>query len=208
MMGPMTTPRRRLPPEERRDQIVAAAGVLFAARPYEEVSTAEIAETCGVSRGLLNHYFPTRRDLYVAVVARLLGEPRFDAAVYVRGDTVEERIAQGVTGWVGMVVSGRETWLAASRFLGSSHDDDDLARIVGEYVDAMAEQICEIVGLRDEWDDPAVKAALHGYSAFATAVTRRWLNTGDLSRDQLEALLRETLTSLVRTSIPAIARRS
>ncbi|MFC8681632.1 TetR/AcrR family transcriptional regulator [Microbacterium ureisolvens] len=197
----MDSPRRRLPPDERREAIVAAASTVFATRPYEHVTASELAAACGVSRGLLSHYFPTRRQLHVAVLARLLGEPRFDGPSFPETASLEERIAIGVTGWVGMAARGRETWLTASRYLGSTLEDD-LARIVDEYIDAMADQICEIVGLHDVRDHPVVRSALHGYSAYATSLTRRWLIVDDITRAQLEALLRGTLVTLVRTAIP------
>ena len=51
---------------------------LFGDRPYSLVSTTEIAREAGLARGLLNHYFGTKRDLYVAVVRRLVRLPDFD----------------------------------------------------------------------------------------------------------------------------------
>ncbi|WP_300388145.1 helix-turn-helix domain-containing protein, partial [uncultured Nocardioides sp.] len=44
---------RRLPPDERREQIVACAVRLFGQRPYAQVSAAEIAREAGIARGLL-----------------------------------------------------------------------------------------------------------------------------------------------------------
>ncbi len=186
---------------QRRAQIVAAASEVFASHPYDEVSTAQLAAVCGVSRPLLNHYFASKRDLYVAVVDRLFNEPRFDAPTFPPGTPVERRIAIGVQGWVGMVSQSRETWLTASRFLGS-HRDEDLTPIVDAYVDTMSDEICRIVGLFDVRDDPAVRSALRAYSAFATALARRWLIDADLSREQLETLLRTTLVTLVSRAIP------
>ncbi|WP_430647325.1 TetR/AcrR family transcriptional regulator [Agromyces sp. GXS1127] len=199
----MGTTRHRLPPDERRNQIVAAAGTVFATRAYDDVSTGEIADACGVSRGLLGHYFPTKRALYLAVVERLLGAPRLLAPAFVEGATVEDRIRQGTTAWVDKIARGRETWLAASGFLNSSLDPD-LARIVDAYIDSMSDQICETAGLHEVRDDPAVRAALRGYSAYATTITRRWLTAGDISREQLETLLSSTQISLARRTIPEV----
>ena len=39
-------------------------------RPHEEVSIEEIAEAAGVSKGLLYHYFPTKKDFIVAAIER------------------------------------------------------------------------------------------------------------------------------------------
>ena len=67
-----TTPkRRRLPPEQRRAQLLDAAGDLFAERGYEEVSVEDIARAADVQRGLVHHYFGGRKDVYLALVERL-----------------------------------------------------------------------------------------------------------------------------------------
>jgi AcrR family transcriptional regulator len=38
--------------------------------PYDEVRIERVAEIAGVSRGLLYHYFPAKRDFFAAVVDR------------------------------------------------------------------------------------------------------------------------------------------
>ncbi|HEX4902754.1 MAG TPA: helix-turn-helix domain-containing protein, partial [Acidimicrobiales bacterium] len=62
--GP-TTRRVRLDSEERRSQILQAATGLFLRRPYADVSITDIAEAAGVARGLLHHYFESKRALYL-----------------------------------------------------------------------------------------------------------------------------------------------
>ena len=39
-----------------------AGARLLGARPFDEVSIEEIAAAAGVSKGLLYHYFPTKKD--------------------------------------------------------------------------------------------------------------------------------------------------
>ncbi len=202
-MTGMDTPRRRLPPDERRDLIVSAASRVFAERPYDEVSTSELAQACGISRGLLSHYFPTKRDLYLAVIGRLLGAPRLPTPAFVEGATAEDRIEEAVHEWVVMVSRSRETWLAASGFLGASRDGE-IERLLNEYVESMTDQICEIAGLHAVREDPAVRIALHGYSAYATVVTRRWLTGAEVTREQAEGLLSGALVTLVRQTIPRV----
>ncbi|MFC7493534.1 MULTISPECIES: TetR/AcrR family transcriptional regulator [unclassified Nocardioides] len=203
----MTSSRVRMQAEERRDLIVAAAGRVFATRRYDDVSTVELARECGVSRGLLSHYFPTKRDLYIAVIGRFLEAPRLPMPKYVEGATVEERITHSVHEWVGMVAHSKDAWLAASGFLGESRDEE-ISALLEDYVERTADQICEIAGLHDVRDEPSVRVALNGYSAFATAVTRRWLLGAGLTRDQLEQLLTGTLTTLVRQTLPALTPSS
>jgi AcrR family transcriptional regulator len=53
--------RRRLEPDARREQILSVAIRLFGSKPYAEVSTTDVARDAGVARGLVNHYFGTKR---------------------------------------------------------------------------------------------------------------------------------------------------
>jgi AcrR family transcriptional regulator len=69
------TTRRRLEPDERREQILRCAIRLFGERPYANVSTTEITAEAGVARGLVNHYFGTKRELYLVVVRRMRAFP-------------------------------------------------------------------------------------------------------------------------------------
>lgn len=62
--------RRRLSPDERRTQLLDLGQELFASAPYDEVHIERVAELAGVSRGLLYHYFPTKRSFFAALVRR------------------------------------------------------------------------------------------------------------------------------------------
>src|SRR3954453_23988006 len=62
--------RRRLSTGERREQLLTVGARLFSESPYDEVRIERVAEIAGVSRGLLYHYFPTKRDFFAAVVDR------------------------------------------------------------------------------------------------------------------------------------------
>ncbi len=66
---------QRLEHDERRAQILACARRLFSERSYAAVSTSEIASEAGVARGLLHHYFGTKRELYLEVVRTLVRMP-------------------------------------------------------------------------------------------------------------------------------------
>ncbi|BBZ70708.1 TetR/AcrR family transcriptional regulator [Mycobacterium paraseoulense] len=62
--------RRRLEPRQRREELLDAAAALFAEMPYEDVLIEDIAARAGVSRALMYHHFPSKRDLYVAILKR------------------------------------------------------------------------------------------------------------------------------------------
>jgi AcrR family transcriptional regulator len=58
---------RGRPSEGAREALIAAAHELFLERDYDEISTAEILERSGVSRGALYHHFPSKLALFKAV---------------------------------------------------------------------------------------------------------------------------------------------
>lgn len=72
-MAEEAKPRRRGPYAKsayRRRSIVAAAFAVFAANGYRGGSLQDVADRVGLSQTALLHYFPTKRDLLVAVLAR------------------------------------------------------------------------------------------------------------------------------------------
>jgi AcrR family transcriptional regulator len=60
---------RRRAPDEKREQIAAAAARLFARHGYAGTTTARIADRAGVSEGIVFHHFRTKRELFHRVVA-------------------------------------------------------------------------------------------------------------------------------------------
>jgi AcrR family transcriptional regulator len=76
--GGMAEARRRLSPDDRRNELLALGAEVFGERPYDEVRIDEIAERAGVSRALMYHYFPDKRAFFAAVV-RAEGERLFEA---------------------------------------------------------------------------------------------------------------------------------
>src|SRR5690349_5876950 len=74
----MAAQRRRLSPEDRRNELLALGAQVFGQHPYDDVRIDEIAERAGVSRALMYHYFPDKRAFFAAVV-RAEGERLFAA---------------------------------------------------------------------------------------------------------------------------------
>lgn len=60
--------RRRLPPEERKAQLLECALEVFARRGFGRAGHAEIAEAAGVAVSTVFLYFPTRPELIAAVL--------------------------------------------------------------------------------------------------------------------------------------------
>src|SRR3954462_1136940 len=66
----------RLQTDERRRQLLEAGAKVFTERSYDYASMAEVARVAGISKGLLSHYFPSKRDLFVATLEAAAAELR------------------------------------------------------------------------------------------------------------------------------------
>jgi AcrR family transcriptional regulator len=63
-------PKRRLPAEERRALIAAAAAARFAESGYDATTLDEIAAAAGVTKPILYRHFGSKKELYRALLAR------------------------------------------------------------------------------------------------------------------------------------------
>lgn len=54
----------------RRDELLDVGAAMFAEKPYDEVLIEDVADRAGVTRSLMYHYFPNKRDFYIAIFQR------------------------------------------------------------------------------------------------------------------------------------------
>jgi AcrR family transcriptional regulator len=208
-MATASAPRwQRLDHDERRRQILACARLLFSERSYDAVSTTDIAREAGVARGLLNHYFGTKRDLYLEVVRELMRMPSNPVPLQAPGRGLEVVIAESVDRWLTMLERNRGTWLAANatRGLGwRAGSDSELEAILEEAREQAADRLIEALQTYEaETASPPLRAAIRSYSGFAEAASVEWLARERLTREQMQTLLTQTFLSLVRDVLPAI----
>ncbi|MFB9450113.1 TetR/AcrR family transcriptional regulator [Dactylosporangium vinaceum] len=187
--APVAERGRRLEPDQRRAQILSCAVRLFGERPYADVSTRDIAEAAGVARGLINHYFGTKRDLYIEAVRILVTIPAVAVEQLPVGDRAT-RIDASVTWFLDVVSRHSRSWLAAV-----DAGDPDVRRVLAEADEVAAQSILTAVGLADTGEHRAIMRA---YCGLAKATAREWLERGALDRERSHAVLATTLTTLVR----------
>lgn len=191
---------RRLEPDERREQILDCARRLFGERHYSAVSTTDIAREAGVARGLINHYFGTKRDLYLEVVRQVVFIPP-PATIDLPAGPLAARVAAAVEWWLDAVWRHRTMWLIALGAQGFGRDRD-LEAIIEEAEEVGVERVLEALDLAGAGEP--TRAAIRSYSGFAQFAAREWLVRRTLSRDQLQALMSRTLLALVQDIVPVL----
>lgn len=82
--------------DERRQQIINSALAEFSARGYEKASTNLICKEAGVSKGLLFHYFKSKKGLYLDVLDRCIARYSriMEEAVADLSEDIVERLFQ------------------------------------------------------------------------------------------------------------------
>ncbi|MFJ5259766.1 TetR/AcrR family transcriptional regulator [Streptomyces sp. NPDC088387] len=191
--------RRRLSTQERREQLLSVGARLFSENPYDDVWIEQVAEIAGVSRGLLYHYFPTKRVFFAAVVERE-SERMLRMTAAVPGVPVRDQLSTGLDTFLEYVQEHAHGFRAFHR--ADAAGDQAVRRVYQRALAAQERQILAALEADPEFGPAAVarpelRLAVHGWLAFTTSVCLEWLRRSELSRDQVRELCARALLGVV-----------
>ncbi|WP_437752863.1 TetR/AcrR family transcriptional regulator [Sorangium sp. So ce1389] len=189
-------PRQRLDLDARRAQLLALGLELFSQRAYDDVAIDEVAQAAGISKGLLYHYFPTKRDFYIAVLreaARELVERSLD----VDDLPVDERLRTGLDAYLAYVE--RQGISYAAVFRGGIGSDAEVLAIIDETRSRFLDKLLADTPVTER--PPALRVALRGWIGFVEATSLDWVERHELDRTSLRDLLADLLPEVVRLAI-------
>ncbi|MDY7099819.1 MAG: helix-turn-helix domain-containing protein [Actinomycetota bacterium] len=193
--------RVRLGHDERRASILATARSMFCARPYAQVSMSDIAASAGVARGLLNHYFGSKRDLYLEVVREMVRMPPMpERASEVGADVLWER---SVSLWLDHVEATKGLWVTAVESGGIGHDAE-LERIGEAARELVAVRVLEVLGIDPETAPPQTLALVRSFGGLAREASLEWLGRGRLTRAEAQAMIVGALPLLLEELLPDV----
>jgi AcrR family transcriptional regulator len=194
-------PRRvRMDPDARRDQILRVAARLFAKRPYSDVSIRDIAGEAGIARGLLHHYFGSKRELYLELVRIAARAPLGAEPPEALGTA--EAWATVVDSFLGAIEHNPDRWLSSVN--AGPERDDEVTAIFDEAREILADQTLVAIGLADRADVPAVRAFVRAWGGFVQELTVEWVGRGRIDRERVRLAMLATLPLLVEHVLPLV----
>jgi AcrR family transcriptional regulator len=185
----MSNDKGRLPRDERRAQLLAAALEVFTAAGYHSAAMDEIADRAGVSKPVLYQHFPSKLDLYLAVL-----DTHIDSLVFAIQRAIQstpdnaKRVQATIAAYFDFIEAEGE----AFRLLFES--DMNVEPAVRERLNRMTYDCAAAVSAVISLDTglPQEAAMLLGVGLIgSTQVTaRHWLERDSkLSRDQAQSLV-------------------
>lgn len=172
---------------------------LFAERPFSDVWIEEVAKVAGVSRGLVYHYFPNKRDFYAAVVWRGAQETLRISAPDAELPPLK-RLRDSLDHFLAYVEENENAFRAIHR--GQHSADDEIRAVVRQTRNLQVERV--IVHLDPPGGaTPALRLALEGWMNFNASVILDWLETHEITRDVLLDVMTGSLVGIVIATLRA-----
>ena len=172
MLNSVATPpaaparRLRLSHDERRRQLLGIGLAKLVEKPIADLSIDEVAAEAGISRSLLFHYFPTKRDFYRACIEaagrRILRNTRPDPTV-----PAEQQVASMVRRFVEQIERRRAFYLSLVHGTGAA--DVPLVEVYDAIWDEATSRVMTALDLA-----PAARPVVHAWWAYVEDRALTW----------------------------------
>ncbi len=176
----------------RRAQLIALGIEAFTAQSYDQVSIDEVARKAGISKGLLYHYFPSKKAFYVATLhaaaAQLLDATTPDPSL-----PPLDRLQRGLDAFLRYAEAHGEAYSALLR--GAVSVDEEVFQILEATRARFQSRLLE--GLPSGLSGPAVRLLSRGWVSLVETSTLEWVEKKELSRERFRKLLTNSLLAIL-----------
>ncbi len=198
-----TTARSRLDVDERRTQLLELGLELFGLQSPEEVSIDEIAKAAGISKGLLYHYFGSKREYWVETV-RFASDELLAYTDEGEPEESDDELAQleglhrGLNRYLDFIAERADGYLTLMK---SGTSDPQVYEILNSARETFAGRIFNGLGLEEP--TPMARLALASWIGAVEAACVHWLSTREVTQDELRGLLvSKLLIAIVMAGVP------
>jgi len=191
----------RLATDQRRAQLIRAGMELLGRRAYDEVSIADIAGAAGVSKGLLYHYFSTKSEFVVAILEEASSE-LFEITAPDPAKDPLEQIDSSLDAFLGFVEDHAAAYAAIFRSRGAGTDSAVQAALER----GRRQRIESVIAGLTAWPgadadalqgSAVLRISIQGWIFFVEGAVLAWLEDGGVERDELRAILRNSLLAAI-----------
>ena len=188
--------RQRLDIDERRRQLIALGRHIFNSRPYDEISIDDIAHAAGISKGLIYHYFESKRRFYVETIRAAFDELRIMTEPDPSLPPLEqlEKSLDGFLDYIEAEGEGYENLLRSG--VGS---DPEVQALVEQQRQMVIQRVLRSLGLPHA--PPTIRMALRGWIGFIDAACLDWVQKKDVNREAVRTLLSNSLQAALLTAV-------
>jgi AcrR family transcriptional regulator len=195
----VSTAPRRLPPAQRREQLIDAALEIAARQGYENLAFEKVANRVGVTRNLVYHYFPGGRQELLEAAVHRAGDHLSSDWVTDPEVPLGERLAANLNRLMDHAAEPTDAWLLYRQGRGTV--DPALMQIAGLYREQVIGNI-SLNQLGTSTPPPVVRIALDGFLAYVETVIEAAIDD-DLPREQVIELVAGTLMAAMNAAAGA-----
>jgi AcrR family transcriptional regulator len=164
---------QRFTADDRRKQLIRIGLMMLRTRPIHELSIDEVAGEAGISRGLLFHYFPSKRDFYVAVISaagrRLLRVTKPDESL-----PPPDQLRQMLLAFIAFIARRRDAYISFVR--GAAGGDNYVVEVYAETRAAMTTRVLNLIDSGNAASEPASpeRMIVHAWLAYVEDLAIEW----------------------------------
>ena len=183
---------------DRRELLLDAAQALFAERPFDAVSIADITQRAGVAFGLVAHYFGSKRGIYVASMQAMADQLRAVRDRPPEQDDMAIALQVGIRRHIAYLEEHAVGFRVLMR--GGIGADEEVRQIVMRLRWEGAERVMMALNVNHPIG-PELYSAMYGWVGFLNESMLAWLEQRAFPREQFATMIIAMLVATLRTVI-------
>jgi AcrR family transcriptional regulator len=186
--------RTRLAREKRIQHILDVSQRLFSTHAYDAIAIEDLATAAGMAKGLLYHYFASKRELYLATL-------RHVQAQILQFANLHPDLHAGLSQTVSLFE--QYPGLAKMVLRAGIGSDAEVDALTAEYRQQQLSRVYHSLGFSGGLPDahPLVLLGLRGWLSLLEEVCLQWALQSDVTRDEVVCLLEQSLHAILSSTV-------
>lgn len=181
----MPVKRKRLQADDRRDELIRLGTQLFLRTAYDQISIDDLSRRLKISKGLLYHYFPSKKEFYLEII-RTISEDFLKKTENAPAQMDPlERFKQNLDLYLSYVEAHRPLFLALHH--AGVGADAKARAIVESNRKKVFDQFAAVLG--SDSMGPCLRLSIWGAIGLIESTAIDWATHGGMSKEALREVL-------------------